>query len=78
LKTQDVALVMSPTENDILKDELRTAICGTDVHIYEWNDWAKRTIPTPMVVGHEYCGVIKELGHDLRVQKAQESQSITE
>lgn len=43
----------------------RTAICGTDVHIYDWNDWAKRTIPTPMVVGHEYCGVIKEMGSHL-------------
>lgn len=45
---------------------LRTAICGTDVHIYDWNDWAKRTIPTPMVVGHEYCGTIKEMGRCLR------------
>ena len=43
----------------------RTAICGTDVHIYDWNEWAMRTIPTPMVVGHEYCGIIKELGPEL-------------
>ena len=43
----------------------RTAICGTDVHIYDWNDWAVRTIPTPMVVGHEYCGIVKELGPSL-------------
>ena len=36
------------------------------MHIYDWNDWAKRTIPTPMVVGHEYCGTIKEMGRCLR------------
>jgi len=48
--------------NDVLIEMKKTAICGTDVHIYEWNDWAKRTVPTPMVVGHEYSGVIKELG----------------
>eukprot|EP00446_Apocalathium_sp_SHHI-4_P002094 CAMPEP_0177189186 /NCGR_PEP_ID=MMETSP0367-20130122/20132_1 /TAXON_ID=447022 ORGANISM="Scrippsiella hangoei-like, Strain SHHI-4" /NCGR_SAMPLE_ID=MMETSP0367 /ASSEMBLY_ACC=CAM_ASM_000362 /LENGTH=414 /DNA_ID=CAMNT_0018636703 /DNA_START=59 /DNA_END=1303 /DNA_ORIENTATION=- len=52
--------------NDVLIEIKKTAICGTDVHIYEWNDWAKRTIPTPMVVGHEYSGVIKELGSEVR------------
>eukprot|EP00931_Biecheleriopsis_adriatica_P117972 TRINITY_DN93444_c0_g1_i1.p1 TRINITY_DN93444_c0_g1~~TRINITY_DN93444_c0_g1_i1.p1 ORF type:complete len:436 (+),score=46.14 TRINITY_DN93444_c0_g1_i1:58-1308(+) len=51
--------------NDVLIEIKKTAICGTDVHIYDWNDWAKRTIPTPMVVGHEYSGVIKELGSEV-------------
>jgi len=52
--------------NDVLIEVSKTAICGTDVHIYDWNDWAKRTIPTPMVVGHEYCGVIKEMGSEVK------------
>jgi len=52
--------------NDVLIQIKKTAICGTDVHIYEWNDWAQRTIPTPMVVGHEYSGVIKELGSEVQ------------
>ena len=40
----------------------RTAICGTDIHIYKWDDWAARTIPTPMIVGHEFAGEIVEIG----------------
>mmetsp|Transcript_30029 Transcript_30029/g.69167 ORF Transcript_30029/g.69167 Transcript_30029/m.69167 type:complete len:427 (-) Transcript_30029:120-1400(-) len=51
--------------NDVLIEVKQTAICGTDVHIYEWNEWAKRTIPTPMVVGHEYAGVIREVGSEV-------------
>ena len=39
-----------------------TAICGTDLHIYKWDDWAKKTIKTPLVIGHEFCGVICEIG----------------
>lgn len=68
---RDVGLTMTDVPkpaigpNDVLIEVQKTAICGTDVHIYEWNDWAKRTIPTPMVVGHEYCGVIKELGSEV-------------
>jgi threonine 3-dehydrogenase len=44
----------------------KTGICGTDVHIYAWDDWAQRTIPVPMVVGHEYAGVIVEKGANVR------------
>jgi threonine 3-dehydrogenase len=44
----------------------KTGICGTDVHIYNWDDWAKRTIPTPMTIGHEYSGVIAALGANVR------------
>eukprot|EP00930_Biecheleria_cincta_P005107 TRINITY_DN106027_c0_g1_i1.p1 TRINITY_DN106027_c0_g1~~TRINITY_DN106027_c0_g1_i1.p1 ORF type:complete len:407 (+),score=63.08 TRINITY_DN106027_c0_g1_i1:115-1335(+) len=51
--------------NDVLIEIKKTAICGTDVHIYDWNDWAKRTIPTPMTVGHEYSGIVKELGSEV-------------
>ena len=40
----------------------KTGICGTDIHIYNWDEWARRTIPVPMVIGHEYAGEIAEMG----------------
>jgi len=48
--------------NDVLIRILRTAICGTDLHIYNWDAWAQKTIPVPMVVGHEFVGEIVEVG----------------
>jgi len=48
--------------NDVLVRVLRTGICGTDVHIYKWDDWAQRTIPVPMIVGHEFVGRIVNVG----------------
>ncbi len=51
--------------NDVLIQVLRTGICGTDVHIYKWDDWAQRTIPVPMVVGHEFVGRIVEVGSNV-------------
>lgn len=48
--------------NDVLVKIKRTAICGTDVHIYNWDDWASKTIPVPMTIGHEFAGEIVELG----------------
>jgi len=45
---------------------LKTAICGTDVHIYQWDEWAQRTVPVPLVIGHEFVGVIDTLGSDVR------------
>lgn len=50
------------SENDVLIKITKTAICGTDAHIYEWNDWAKKTIPVPMHVGHEFVGEVVEVG----------------
>ncbi|MDD4003899.1 MAG: L-threonine 3-dehydrogenase [Elusimicrobiaceae bacterium] len=50
------------SENDVLIKISKTAICGTDAHIYEWNDWAKKTIPVPMHVGHEFVGEVVETG----------------
>ena len=44
----------------------KTAICGTDMHIYKWDAWAQKTIPVPMAVGHEYCGRIVEIGSEVR------------
>ena len=48
--------------NEVLIKINKTAICGTDLHIYEWNEWAKSTIPIPMHIGHEFSGEIVELG----------------
>ena len=48
--------------NDLLIKIKKTAICGTDIHIYKWDDWAKKTIPVPMVVGHEFSGVVAQVG----------------
>ncbi|CCQ09494.1 L-threonine 3-dehydrogenase [Pseudoalteromonas luteoviolacea B = ATCC 29581] len=52
--------------NDLLIKIRKTAICGTDVHIYKWDDWAQKTIPTPMVVGHEYVGEVVDMGQEVR------------
>ncbi len=48
--------------NDVLIKVQKTAICGTDIHIYNWDEWAQKIIPTPMTIGHEFAGVIEELG----------------
>ena len=52
--------------NDVLIRVDRTGICGTDVHIYKWDDWAKKTIPVPLVVGHEFVGEIVEVGSNVK------------
>jgi threonine 3-dehydrogenase len=51
--------------NDVLIKVKRTAICGTDMHIYNWDAWAQKTIPVPMAVGHEYCGVVVAVGSEV-------------
>ncbi|GAA4454668.1 L-threonine 3-dehydrogenase [Novipirellula rosea] len=51
--------------NDVLIKVDRTGICGTDVHIYKWDAWAQKTIPVPMVVGHEFVGEIVETGSNV-------------
>ena len=52
--------------NDVLINIRRTAICGTDIHIYQWDDWASKTIPVPLAVGHEFCGEVVECGVEVR------------
>jgi threonine 3-dehydrogenase len=52
--------------NDVLIRIDRTGICGTDVHIYKWDEWAKKTIPVPLVVGHEFVGEIVEVGSNAK------------
>ncbi|MFI4963076.1 MAG: L-threonine 3-dehydrogenase [Legionellales bacterium] len=52
--------------NDVLIKIKKTAICGTDIHIYLWDDWAQATIPVPMTVGHEFYGEIAAIGDEVR------------
>ncbi|MBA4707201.1 L-threonine 3-dehydrogenase [Aquitalea aquatica] len=52
--------------NDLLIKISKTAICGTDIHIWNWDEWAQKTIPVPMHVGHEYVGVVAAMGSEVR------------
>lgn len=58
---EDVPIPICNT-NDVKIKITHTAICGTDLHIYKWDDWAKRTLELPLVTGHEFCGVVEEIG----------------
>ena len=58
--------VPKPGHNDILVKVGRTAICGTDIHIYQWDDWASKTIPLPLAVGHEFSGEVVECGSEVK------------
>ena len=52
--------------NDVLIKIHKTSICGTDVHIYDWNEWAQNTIQVPMHVGHEFVGTVDKIGGNVR------------
>jgi threonine 3-dehydrogenase len=52
--------------NDLLIKIRKTAICGTDVHIYNWDEWSQKTIPVPMIAGHEYVGEVVDVGQEVR------------
>ncbi|MEJ2291068.1 MAG: L-threonine 3-dehydrogenase [Deinococcales bacterium] len=52
--------------NDLLIGITHTSICGTDVHIYNWDAWSQRTIPVPMITGHEYVGVVEAVGSEVQ------------
>jgi threonine 3-dehydrogenase len=52
--------------NDLLIKIRKTAICGTDMHIYAWDQWSQNTIPVPMIVGHEYVGEVVTMGQEVR------------
>ncbi len=56
-------------DNDVKIKVKQTAICGTDIHIYKWDDWARKTIPLPMIIGHEFVGEIVEVGKNVRGYK---------
>ena len=51
--------------NDVIVKIHKTAICGTDIHIYNWDEWAQKTVPVPMITGHEYAGEIVEVGKNI-------------
>lgn len=55
--------------NDVLVKILKTSICGTDVHIWNWDTWAQKTIPVPMITGHEFVGIIEDVGTNVRDYK---------
>jgi threonine 3-dehydrogenase len=52
--------------NDVLVKIRKSAICGTDMHIHNWDKWAQKTIPVPMIVGHEYVGTIADMGRNVK------------
>jgi len=58
----DEVQVPEPGINDVLIKIMKTAICGTDVHIYNWDAWSQKTIPVPMVIGHEFVGKVERVG----------------
>ena len=51
--------------DDVLIRVTKTGICGTDVHIWNWDDWAQRTVPVPLITGHEFAGEIVEIGRNV-------------
>ena len=55
-----------PGHNDVLIKVEMTAICGTDLHIYKWDEWSQKTIKPPLVIGHEFVGEIVEMGQEVR------------
>ena len=57
--------VPEPGINDVLIRVLKTGICGTDLHIYDWDAWAQATIPVPLIIGHEFVGEIVAVGSNV-------------
>ncbi len=51
-----------PKENELLIKIKNTSICGTDVHLYQWDEWAAKTLPVPSIIGHEFVGIVSEVG----------------
>ena len=59
-------------ENDVLIKIQKAAICGTDIHIYNWDKWSQKTIKTPLVIGHEFVGIVEKIGsnvHDVELDE---------
>src|SRR6266446_3821729 len=52
--------------DDVLVRVLKASICGTDVHIYNWDAWAQKTIPVPMIIGHEFVGIVDRVGDHVK------------
>ncbi|MEM7068770.1 MAG: L-threonine 3-dehydrogenase [Pseudomonadota bacterium] len=67
--------VPEPGPSDVLIKVNKSAICGTDVHIWNWDEWAQNTVPVPLVTGHEFCGEIVEIGN--AVEKCEVGQRVS-
>src|ERR1035437_3759485 len=67
--------IPKPGVNEVLIKISKSAICGTDLHIYKWDAWAQKTIKTPMTIGHEYVGTVVEIGNE--VTKIQIGERVT-
>lgn len=71
-KDKSIGLWMEDVNQPVINDfdvkikTLKTSICGTDLHIYKWDAWAQKTIPTPMIIGHEFMGEIAEIGKHVK------------
>lgn len=55
-----------PGAHDVLVDIKKTAICGTDIHIYQWDEWSQKNVPIPTIIGHEFAGVVAEVGSHVK------------
>ncbi|MCL1862696.1 MAG: L-threonine 3-dehydrogenase [Defluviitaleaceae bacterium] len=62
--------IPTPEDNHVLIKTKKTAICGTDIHIYGWNSWAQKTIKTPQIIGHEFVGEVVDVGRNVTNAKA--------
>lgn len=62
----DDADIPAIKDNEVLIRVTTSAICGTDIHIYNWDEWSQKTVPVPMITGHEYCGIIEKVGADVK------------
>ena len=51
--------------NDVVIRIVKTSICGTDTHIYRWDDWSRKTVPVPLIIGHEFAGVVEAVGGEV-------------
>jgi threonine 3-dehydrogenase len=63
--------------NDLLIRIQKTSICGTDLHIYNWDPWAQQTVPVPMVIGHEYQGIVEDVGSEVSKTDYQPGDRVT-
>jgi threonine 3-dehydrogenase len=55
-----------PGDNDLLIKIVKTSICGTDIHLYLWDEWAQKTLPVPSIIGHEFAGVVARIGRNVK------------
>ena len=66
IRIEEVDVPRIKADDDVLVEVHYCGICGTDLHIYKWDAWAQKTIPVPMVVGHEFVGEVVEVGQNVK------------